>query len=180
LLSMSRPLGRLPFLVGTTVLNTVILLAVMASLAFRPTGGGHLAVLIVVGALQLAWMVLHARRFKDAGKGAGLPIAAFVACFALFAVGYLVMAALWASPEVQREAFRTAGGLGGSGQILAHVETMPFLIDSGRLIAASLGAATSLVLSGMIVVGLGLTAIISGCFSLFALAMPSRKSVFNS
>jgi hypothetical protein len=174
-LSMSRPMGRLPFLLGISGLNVAILCAVLLAVAFRPTGGGHLAVLIGVGGLQFAWMVLHVRRFLDAGHGRGIPVAAFLLCFAVFAVGYLVLASLWASPEVQREAFRTAGGLSGSGAV-NHLETIPLFIESGRLIASTLGAASALVLSGMILLGFGLTAFISGCFSIVAALLPGGRS----
>jgi heme/copper-type cytochrome/quinol oxidase subunit 4 len=174
-LSMSRPLGRLPFLLGISGLNVVILCAVLLALAFRPTGGGHLAVLIIVGGLQFVWMALHVRRFLDAGHGRVIPVAAFLLCFAIFAVGYLVLASLWASPEVQREAFRTAGGLSGSGAV-NHLETIPLLIDSGRMIASALGAAGAVVLSGMILVGFGLTAFVSGCFSLIAAMLPGGRT----
>ncbi len=175
MLSMSRPLGRLPFLLGTSGLNVALLCAVLLGLAFRPTGGGHLAVLISVGALQYLWMVLHVRRFADAGKGRGVPVAAFVICFAVFVLGYLVLAALWASPEVQREAFRTAGGLSGSGAI-NHLETVQLLVDSGRIITSAMGAAGAVVLSGLILLGFGVTAFVSGCFSIVAAVLPGGQS----
>jgi hypothetical protein len=176
-LSMSRPMGRLPFLIAISGMNIVILLTVLFGLAFRPTGGGHLAVLIVVGGLQYVWMTLHARRFLDAGHGPAVPIMAFLLCFAAFAAGYLFLAALWASPEVQREAFRTAGGITGSGAIVGHEETIQFLVDGGRIIAASFGVAGAVVLSGFILLGFGIIAVVSGCFSIIAAALPSGRAV---
>jgi hypothetical protein len=173
-LSMSRPMGRLPFMIAISGMNIVILLAVLLALALRPTGGGHLAVLIAVGSLQFIWMTLHARRFLDAGKGAGWPIAMYLLCFGAFALGYIILASLWASPEVQREAFRTAGGIAGNGAVMGHEETLQFLVDGGRVIAASFGAAGAVVLSGFILIGLAITAFVSGCFSLLALALPRQ------
>ncbi len=175
MLSMSRPLGRLSFLLGTSGLNVVILCAVLLGMAFRPTGGGHLAVLISVGALQYLWMVLHVRRFADAGMGRGIPVAAFAICLATFVAGYLVLAALWASPEVQREAFRTAGGLSGSGAV-HHLETNQMIVDGGRFITSAIGAAGAVVLSGLILLGFGLTAFASGCFSIVAALLPGGRS----
>jgi hypothetical protein len=175
-LSMSRPMGRLPFMIAISGMNIVILLSVLLALAWRPTGGGHLAVLIAVGSLQFIWMTLHARRFLDAGKGPGFSIAMFLLCFGAFALGYIILASLWASPEVQREAFRTAGGLTGNGVMDSHLETSMFLVDSGRMIASSIGVAAAAVLSGMILVGLGLVAFIGGCFSLIALLLPGGRA----
>jgi hypothetical protein len=178
-LSMSRPLGRLPFLLGVSGLNIIILFAAVVSLAFRPTGGGHLAVLIGIGGLQYAWMTLHARRFLDAGKGPAVPIVMFLLCLGVFITGYLTLASLWASPEVQREAFRTAGGITGSGALIHHEETIQFLVDAGRMIATSFGAAGAVVLSGFILVGLAITTFVSGCFSVFAFALSGRAKGFS-
>ncbi len=176
MLSISRPLGRLPFLVGVSGLNIIILAAVLLSLAFRPTGGGHLAVLILVGGLQYLWMTLHARRFLDAGHGPGVPIVMFLLCFGAFVAGYLILASLWASPEVQREAFRTAGGLTGSGAIVGHEESIQLLVDGGRMIAASFGVAGAVILSGFILIGFAITAFVSGCFSIIAAFMPGGRA----
>jgi hypothetical protein len=176
-LSVSRPLGRVPFLLGVSGLNIIILFAVVASLAFRPTGGGHLAVLIVVGGLQYVWMTLHARRFLDAGHGPVVPIVMFLICLGVFLAGYLTLASLWASPEVQREAFRTAGGITGSGAVVGHEETLQFLVDGGRIIAASFGVAGAVVLSGFVLIGLAITAFVSGCFSVISAVLPTERAV---
>jgi hypothetical protein len=175
-LSMSRPMGRLPFLVGVSGLNIIILFAVAASLAFRPTGAGHLAVLIVVVGLQYAWMTMHARRFLDSGRGPAVPILMFLLCLGVFITGYLTLASLWASPEVQREAFRTAGGITGSGVIVSHEETLQFLVDGGRIIAASFGVAGAVVLSGFVLIGLAITAFVSGCFSIISAVLPTGRA----
>jgi hypothetical protein len=176
MLSMSRPLGRLPFLAGVSGLNIIILLAVTVSLAFRPTGAGHLAVLITVAGLQYAWMTLHARRFLDAGQRPAVPILVFLLCLGVFITGYLILASLWASPEVQREAFRTAGGIAGSGAVVGHEETLQFLVDGGRIIAASFGVAGAVVLSGFILIGLAITAFVSGCFSIVSAVLPTGRA----
>jgi hypothetical protein len=180
LLSISRPMGRLPFIIAVSGMNIVILLTILFGLAVRPTGGGHLAVLIIVGGLQYAWMMLHARRFFDAGHGPAVPIMMFLLCFGAFAAGYLFLAALWASPEVQREAFRTAGGITGSGAIVGHEETIQFLVDGGRIIAASFGVAGAVVLSGFILLGFGIIAFISGCFSVIAAILPGGRASLSS
>jgi hypothetical protein len=176
MLSMLRPLGRLPFLVGVSGLNIIILFAVAVSLAFRPTGAGHLAVLITVAGLQYVWMTLHARRFLDAGRGPTVPILMFLLCLGVFAIGYLTLASLWASPEVQREAFRTAGGITGSGVVAGREETLQFLVDGGRIIAASIGLAGAVVLSGFILIGLAITAFVSGCFSIISAVLPTARA----
>ncbi len=168
--SIARPLGRIPFFMIVSVLNTVILLAVITSLGLRPAGAGHLAVLILGGTLQSAWFVLHARRFADAGKEATWPAFVTIMAFVTFALGYLVLAALWSSPEYQREAFRTAGSLAD------HVESNTGLIEAGRLMVDLMGIAGALVLGGAIWFGMGLVALICGFFSLFALVLPGGRT----
>jgi hypothetical protein len=172
-LSMMRPMGRLSFLLSISGVNIAVLIAVLLSLTFRPSGGGHLAVLIVVGSLQWLWMTLHIRRFADAGRGPGWSIAMFLLCFGVFTVGYGMMAALWSSPEIQQEAFRTGGGIAANGAV-SHVETSAMLVEAGRIIASMVGLGGALVLSGMIVFALGAVAFISGCFSMIALLLPAR------
>jgi hypothetical protein len=170
LFSIARPMGRIPFFMIVSVLNTVILLAVITALGLRPAGAGHIAVLIIMGTLQVAWFILHARRFADAGKAATWPAFVTIMAFVSFALGYLVLAALWSSPEYQREAFRTAGSL------VDHVESNPGLIEAGRLIMGMMGTAGALVLSGAIWFGMGLVALICGFFSLFALVLPGGRT----
>ncbi|MCA3565601.1 MAG: hypothetical protein IOC90_14435 [Methylocystis sp.] len=167
---IARPMGRIPFFATVSILNTVILFAVITSLGLRPAGAGHAAVLIIVGTLQAIWFVLHARRFNDAGKSAFWPVVVTGLAFAGFALGYLVLAALWSSPEYQREAFRTAGG------IADHVESNPGLIEAGRLMVDLIGIAGALFLSGAIWLGMGLIALICGFFSLFALVLPGGRT----
>jgi hypothetical protein len=173
--TFSRPLGRFPFLASVSGVNIAILVTVLLALSFRPSGGGHLAVLIVVGALQAIWLVLHARRFSDAGYGKGWPVAMFILVFATFALSYLTMAALWSSPDVQREAFRTAGGISGGGMV-DHVETNTLVVESGRAIASFIGVTGAVVLSGFLMLCLGFVAFVSGCFSLVALALPGGRA----
>jgi hypothetical protein len=171
--STERPLGRIAFITQVSLLNILILIAALVALTFQPSGGGHLAVLIVVGALQYLWFVLHGRRFWDAGRSQYWPRAMGLACFATFALGYLLIAALWSSPEVQAEAFRTGGGLVAG--TVRHIETNPLVIESGRVITSFFGTAGALVLSGLAIVGMGLMAFASGVFSVIAFMLPGGK-----
>lgn len=175
MLPISRPMGRLPFAFGISALNAAILLAVTISLASLPVGAAHAAVLVVVGGLQALWTVLHARRFADAGRGLGWPLAVGAACFAIFAVGYFVVAAIWAVPEVQQEAFRTAGGIGGN--LAGHVETNPLLVEAGRAIASAIGVAGALVVSGLVFLVFTVAVLAAGVFSLVALALPRASAL---
>ncbi len=173
--STERPLGRFAFIGQVSLLNGAILLAALVALTFQPSGGGHFAVLIVVGALQYVWYVLHGRRFRGAGRGLSWPRFMGLSCFASFALGYLLIAALWSSPEVQAEAFRTGGGLASSGT--QHMETNPLVIESGRVITSFFGTAGALVLSGLAVTGMALVAMASGIFSMVAFVMPAARAV---
>jgi hypothetical protein len=174
MLSTELPLGRLAFFSQVSLLNIVILIAALLALTFQPSGGGHLAVLIVVGALQYVWFVLHGRRFRDAGRGLYWPRLMGLASFASFALGYLLIAVLWSSPEVQAEAFRTGGGL-ASGTA-RHIETNPLVIESGRAITSFFGTAGALVLSGLAVAGMVLVAIAGGVFSVASLILPGVRA----
>ncbi len=176
MLSLSKPLGRLGFLALVTPVNILIFMAASAAIAFRPTGGGHLAVIIVVGALQAVWFTLHARRFADAGRGVFWPLMAFLSCFGSFVLGYMIMAALWSSPEIQREAFKTAGALAGGG-LADHVETNAILIEGGRAIASMFGAAGAVILSGLVVTGLAIVSFLSFVFSCVALVLSGQRPV---
>ncbi|MGL4637926.1 MAG: hypothetical protein ACRCWF_18245 [Beijerinckiaceae bacterium] len=176
MLSLSKPLGRLGFLAAVTPVNLAIFIAATTAIAFRPTGGGHLAVLIVVGALQAVWFALHSRRFADAGRGRFWPLVTFLICFGSFALGYMIMAALWSSPEIQREAFKTAGALAGGGYA-EHVETNALIIESGRAIAGLFGAAGAIILSSLVIIGLGFVSFASLVFSCIALVLPGQKAV---
>jgi hypothetical protein len=179
--SMTQPLGRARFFVGVSLINIIILIAVATALTFRPAGGGHLAVLIVVGALQAVWFVLHSRRFADSGRGFGWPLVMSLICFGSFAFGYLIMAALWSSPDIQREAFRTAGGLAGGGMV-DHIETSALIISGGQLIGSMFGFAGGVIISGLVIVAMGLVSLVSVGFSLFALILSggaARIPLFN-
>jgi hypothetical protein len=177
LLFAMSPLGRMPFLFGVTALNMLIFLVITLAFSFRPSGAGHMAVLVVVGALQALWFVLHGRRFADAGRPKTGPLLMTLLCFGSFAVGYMITAALWSSPEIQQEAFRTTGGIAGAGPVL-HLESNPFIAEGGRMIAGVLGAAGAVVLSGFIVAALAGVTALSGAFSLFALLLPSGMRGF--
>ncbi len=173
MLNPLRPLGRLPFFAGLTVLNTALVVATAAALTFLPAGGGHVAVLVVVGSLHAAWGLLHARRFADAGRSAALPIGAALALFALFAGGYLLVASLWSVPEVQQEAFRTGGGIGARH---VAVETSETVIAMGRALASVMDAAQAVLFTGAVIVMLMLAAAASGIFSIVTLFMAPRRA----
>jgi hypothetical protein len=173
--ALARPIGRIKFLAAVTGVNMALGLVILVALTFRPSGGGHLAVVILVAALQFLWMTLHARRFADAGRGPVPAIVVFVFGLMVFVVGYLIFAALWSSPEVQREAFRTAGGLGGSNMPI-HIESNPLVLEAGRALAGWFGAAGAVVLSGVILFGFATTAMLAGAFTLFALVLSQQAS----
>lgn len=172
--SLSRPLGRLSFFAGLCAVNTAIIVTAGIALAMLPASGAGMALLVVMTALQAVWLVLHARRFADAGRGPGWPLAFALTGFAVFAVGYLVSASLWSVPEVQQEAFRTAGGIGGG--LRDTVETNPLLLDAGRALASILGAAGAVVVTGLIFILFLIVAAASAVFSTVALILPSRMS----
>lgn len=172
--SVTQPLGRLPFFVGVSVVNIIIFAAVIIALTFRPAGGGHMAVLIVVGALQALWFNLHSRRFADAGRGHSWPLVMLLLCFGSFAIGYLTLAALWSSPDIQREAFRTAGGLAGGGMV-DHIETNAFVIEGGNMIVSAVGLAGGVILSGFVIFGMAIASLVSVGFSFVALALSGVK-----
>jgi hypothetical protein len=167
-LSLSAPLGRFVFAAGVGVANTALFVMALASFAFLPSGEGHIAVLVIMGALMMWWFSLHARRFADAGWGVGWPAAVAVMAYGTFAVSYLIVAALWSVPEVQQEAFRTGGG-----DYRQHRETFEALTTLGRWLAGGIGAAWAVVLTGFLAVVMGLVSIGAGVFSLVALMLPS-------
>ncbi|MGL4242893.1 MAG: hypothetical protein ACRCTI_17405 [Beijerinckiaceae bacterium] len=171
MLSLGRPLDRIPFVFGVTAANSAILLAVLLSFAFLPTGAGHIAVMIVVGALMWWWFALHARRFASAGQGIGWPVMAGLTCFLTFAVSYAIIAALWSVPEVQQEAFRTGGS-----DYTKHIETSAALVGFGRWMTGWVGAASSVVIAGLLATLMSLVALASGVFSFVAMLLPNRSS----
>jgi len=171
---LSRPLARLPFFAGLCAMNAAIIVSASAALTILPSGAGHLAVLTVMGALHAGWFLLHARRFADAGRSAVWPFGVTLAGFSSFAVGYLLIAALWSVPEVQEAAFRTAGGVGGGYS--AHVETNQLVIDAGRAVAALLGAAGSLLVTGIVAASLAIVAAFSAAFSIVSLLLPGGRA----
>jgi hypothetical protein len=174
LFNLARPLGRIGFLIWLTPVNTVLFIVTGFALFLHPTGAGHIATLIIVAALIYWWFMLHARRFADAGKGSGAAGLMAIVGFASFALGHLIMAALWATPEVKAEAFRTGGGIGGSG-VMDHVETLPFLIDGGKAITAAIGVAGSLALSGAVLIVLGLVSAAGLAFSFYTLLLSGGR-----
>jgi hypothetical protein len=172
---LARPLGRIGFLLMLTPVNTLLAIVVSFALFFHPTGAGHIATLIIVAALLYAWFALHARRFADAGKTAVPAGLMAIVAFASFALGHLIMAALWATPEVKAEAFRTGGGIGAG--LSDHIETLPFLVEGGKALMAMFGVAGSLALSGAVLVVLGLVSCVGVVFSLYALLLSGGRSL---
>jgi hypothetical protein len=169
--SLARPLGRIPFVMGVGVANSALVLAALVSFAFLPSGAGHVAVLVVIGALMWWWFSLHARRFRGAGRSLFWPGAMAAVAFATFAVSYGIIAALWSVPEVQQEAFRTGGS-----DYTRHVETSAALLSLGRWTMSWVGAAGAVVLSGALAVGMGLVACVTGVVSFAALLLPSGSA----
>jgi hypothetical protein len=167
-----QPLGRIRFLVGLTAANSLILLVTLVSFAFLPTGSGHVAVLVIMGALIWWWYSLHARRFAGAGRGRFWPGAFALMGFATFALSYTIIAALWSSPEVQAEAFRTGGS-----DYRKHVETSETLIGMGRWFASWAGAAGAVLLAGFLAIVMGGVALLTGFVSAAALLMSSHTPV---
>jgi hypothetical protein len=53
--SLNRPLGRIPFVIGTSFVDSVLLLATLLAFAFMPSGNGHIGVLIIMAALMGWW-----------------------------------------------------------------------------------------------------------------------------
>jgi hypothetical protein len=169
--SLSRPLGRIPFVLGVGVANSALVLATLLSFAFLPSGAGHVAVFIMMGALMWWWFSLHARRFAGAGRSLFWPGAMAAVAFGTFVLSYGIVAALWSVPEVQQEAFRTGGS-----DYTRHVETSAALVEFGRWTMGWIGAAGAVVLSGALAVGMGLVACLTGIVSFAALLLPSGSA----
>jgi hypothetical protein len=164
----SRPIGRIPFVLGVGAANSLILLAALISFAFLPSGAGHVAVLVIMAALIFWWFSLHARRFVGAGRGVAAPAAMAIVSFATFAVSYAAIAALWSVPEVQQEAFRTGGS-----DYTRHVETSAALVALGRWFAGWVGAAGALMVAGFLAVLMGVVALSTTIVTFIALLLPS-------
>ncbi len=161
--SLSRPLGRLPFLAGVSVVNIAIAAVATLALTMLPVSGFSMAAFVLVAALQGAWLVLHARRFADSGRGSAWPIGFALVCFAVFAFGYVLSASLWSVPEVQQEAFRTAGGIGGNPR--TAMETYVVIAETGRALVDFLGAAAALIVTGLVALLFIVVAAVSAVFS---------------
>ncbi len=166
--SLAKPLGRIPFVLGVGAANSALVLAALVSFAFLPSGAGHIAVIVVMGALLWWWFSLHARRFAGAGRSLFWPAAMAAIAFATFVVSYGIIAALWSVPEVQQEAFRTGGS-----DYTRHVETSAALVGFGRWAMSWIGAAGAIALSGALAMLMGLVACVTGLVSLAALMLPS-------
>ncbi len=169
--TLSRPLGRLPFLAGVSVVNIAIAAAATLALTLLPASGFSMAAFVIVAALQGAWLVLHARRFADAGRGPAWPLGLALVCFGVFAFGYILSASLWSVPEVQQEAFRTAGGIGDSPR--TPMETYVVISETGRALVSFLGAAAALVVTGLVAVLFLVVAAVSAVFSTVTLMLAS-------
>jgi hypothetical protein len=165
--SLSAPLGRIGFSAGVGVANTALLLTALLSFAFLPSGAGHVAVLVIMAALMTWWFTLHARRFAAMGRGQGWPAAMTAVAYLTFAVSYVIIAALWSVPEVQQAAFQTGGS-----DFRNHKETLEAISTLGRWMAAGVGAASAIVITGLLAVVMGLVAIAAGVFSLVTLMLP--------
>jgi hypothetical protein len=170
MLSLTRPLGRVPFILGVSLANSALLLVILLSFAFLPSGAGHIAVLVIVGALMGWWFSLHARRFATAGRSVGWPAMVAAVCFLTFAVSYLTIAALWSVPDVQQAAFRTGGS-----DYTRHVESWAVVSETGRWLAGWLGATTAVLFSGFLAMVMSVVALASAFFSVIALVLPSRN-----
>jgi hypothetical protein len=90
--------------------------------------------------------------------------------FVAFLISYLVMAGLSATPEVQREAFRTGGSLDTTP------ETSLLVSAFGGLLLGWVGAAAGWFIAGAMVIGQAMLGIASGLFSLVCLIPGSRLS----
>ncbi len=172
--TLSRPLGRLPFLAGLSVVNIAIAAAATLALTLLPASGFSMAALVIVAALQGAWLVLHARRFADSGRGPAWPVLFGLLCFGVFLFGYVISASLWSVPEVREEAFRTAGGIGGSARNIE--ETYLWIASTGRSLVEFLGAATALVVTGLVAILFLVVAAISAVFSTVTLMLSGGRS----
>ncbi len=168
MLSLSRPIGRIPFVIGVGLANSALVLAILISFAFLPVGAGHMAVLVIVGALMWWWFALHARRFASAGRGLAWPAIMALVAYGSFALSYAIIAALWSVPEVQQAAFRTGGT-----DFTKHVETIPLVAETGRWLASWVGAAGAIVVAGLLATGMGVVALVAGVFSVITLLLPA-------
>jgi uncharacterized membrane protein HdeD (DUF308 family) len=86
-------------------------------------------------------------------------------------VSYAVIAALWSVPEVQQAAFRTGGS-----DFTRHVETWQAVAGFGQLIAGAVGAASAIVIAGLLATLMGAAAVASGVFSFVAMLLPNRTA----
>jgi hypothetical protein len=170
MLSLSRPIGRIPFLIGVGLANSALVLAVLLAFAFLPVGAGHMAVLVIVGALMWWWFSLHARRFAGTGRGASWPAIMAIVAYGTFALSYGVIAALWSVPEVQQAAFQTGGS-----DFTKHVETIPLVLDLGRWLASWVGAAGAIILAGLLATAMGVVSLVAGVFSVVTLLLPAAR-----
>jgi hypothetical protein len=167
MLSLSAPLGRIGFAGGVGAANTAMFVVALVSFGFLPSGAGHIAVLVVMGALMAWWFSLHARRFATTGRGAAWPGVMTAVAYLTFAISYVIIAALWSVPEVQQEAFRTGGG-----DYRQHKETIEALATLGRWLADGVGAASAIVMTGLLAMLMVAVSIMAGVFSLVTLFLP--------
>jgi hypothetical protein len=164
--------GRVSFLFGLMAINSVGLLAWLGTLAMRPTGTSHWFVIGLFALIFWVWTALHARRLGDGRKPRAIAYAAGIGLFVAFMIGYLILASLWAQPEVQREAFRT----GGTTLTMAP-ETSWLMMSLGHFLVGWLGAAASLALAGLAAIGMFLVGTMSLIFSFLCLLPGSRSAL---
>lgn len=168
---MVSPIGRLGwlgFLWRAALINLIGMTAGVGALVTHPAAGGSLAFLILMAALFWVWFSIHARRRADAGLSRGWAAGVALAIYAGFAVGYLILAALWAVPEPQRDAFVTGGVMTSRPEALDGA-----LWSLGGLFYAALGKAGALALSGLVLGGFGGLVMAASVFSFLTLVAPS-------
>lgn len=164
-------MGRLPFFITVSAVNTVAVAVWLATLFLQPKGGGHYVALALFALVHWLWFAAHARRLADAGKPRGLAALAAGGLFVAFLISYLVVAGLSATPEVQREAFRTGGSLDTTP------ETSMLVNAFGGLMLGWVGAAAGWFITGAMVVGQMMLAGVSGVFSMVCLIPGSKAGV---
>lgn len=161
-------LARIPFLLTISAVNTAAIGIWLATLFIQPKGAGHYLAIGLFATVHWLWFAAHARRLADAGKPVALAALAAGGLFAAFLLSYLVMAGLSATPEVQREAFRTGGSLDTTP------ETSMLVNAFGHFMLGWVGAAAGWFIAGAMVIGQMMLGGASWIFTLLCLLPGSR------
>jgi uncharacterized membrane protein YhaH (DUF805 family) len=161
-------LARIPFLLAVTAVNTAAIAIWLATLFIQPKGAGHYVAIGLFALVHWLWFAAHARRLADAGKPVALAALAAGGLFVAFLLTYLVMAGLSATPEVQREAFRTGGSLDTTP------ETSMLVNAFGHFLLGWVGAAAGWFIAGAMVIGQMLLGGASWVFTMLCLLPRSR------